>query len=78
MPFVDFVPPGDSWKQPCRSPEHEPPPMIVLRPGTHTWRCPSCGAERTINVREVTLRFSRPLPRSTWSGYPSLKKETTR
>ena len=46
MPFVDFQP----IKEPCMSPEHNPPSMMVLQPGTHTWKCPKCGAIQKINV----------------------------
>lgn len=32
------------------SKEHDPPTMINLRPGIHTWKCPNCGQETTFEV----------------------------
>lgn len=57
MPFVHYEKPSNQWSPPpCRSPEHNPPGNIVLRPGTHTWKCPKCEREQTIVVNEVSLR----------------------
>ena len=39
----------------CRSPEHNPPNMVVLKPGMHVWRCPSCGRQITFRVPERIL-----------------------
>ena len=50
MPFIKHTPPP----KPCLSPEHNPPGMIVLPPGEHLYRCPSCGTETTIYVPQVT------------------------
>ena len=49
MPFEEFVsfPPDES----CRSNEHNPPRMIVLEPGIHTWRCPQCGQAQQVVVK---------------------------
>lgn len=30
----------------CQHPEHNPPGMIVLEPGTYEYTCPSCGARQ--------------------------------
>lgn len=47
-PFVAHEPFDDDR---CRCPEHDPPGMIVLPEGCHTWRCPSCGMETPVIVR---------------------------
>ena len=44
---------------PCRHPEHEPPTLIVLAPGTYEYICPGCGAEVIFTVPLVTC-YSRP------------------
>lgn len=31
------------WVSQCRHPEHDPPTMIVLQPGTYRHTCPACG-----------------------------------
>ena len=50
MPFKDRDE-TKTWKpNPCRSPEHTPPSMMVLPPGSHTWVCPACGKEITFFV----------------------------
>lgn len=51
MPFVKYI----KNKKPCLSPEHNPPNMIVLEPGTHTWKCPACGKETKFTVNGVYL-----------------------
>lgn len=51
MPFIKHVKP----KEICRHPEHNPPGMILLPPGSHTWQCPACGKTVTFTVKEVTL-----------------------
>ncbi len=38
MPFI-----GYEEEKICTNPEHNPPTMIVLPPGKHTYQCPSCG-----------------------------------
>lgn len=35
---------------PCTHPEHKPPTMIVLSPGTYEHECPSCGNKITFVV----------------------------
>lgn len=54
MPFVPN--PEGKWNcsEPCRHPEHEPPGMIVLPSGAHTWKCPGCG-------KTITFHVTRPL-----------------
>lgn len=43
----------------CLDPSHYPPTMIVLEPGIHTWKCPSCGKEQKVIVEErPTLKSS--------------------
>jgi hypothetical protein len=53
-------PEHDKWikQQPCLHPEHNPPTMIVLEPGTYEHTCPGCGR---------TITFVVP-PRPTWLG----------
>jgi len=48
MPFTDFKPHPKEDR--CIHPEHDPPGMIVLEPGTHTYECPGCGAKQTFTV----------------------------
>lgn len=50
MPFVK----SEAWQpeRRCRHREHNPPRMIVLEPGSHTWECPACGERQTITVAE--------------------------
>lgn len=50
MPFIKHEPPQRS----CTSPEHNPPTMIVLPPGQHTYQCPACGQITEFYVGEVT------------------------
>lgn len=50
MPFTDFVP----YDEVCRHPEHNPPGLIVLKPGRHTYVCPGCGATALVDVPKVT------------------------
>ncbi len=44
-------------KQPCLSPEHNPPMNIYLEPGTYEYVCPSCG-ERVVFVVPMVTRAS--------------------
>ena len=65
MPFIKHKPPP---KPPCRSPEHNPPAMIVLPPGTHTWQCPCCGETVTFTVIQPLLSDQKLLPdRERWT-----------
>jgi len=34
----------------CRHPEHNPPSMIVLPPGTYQHECPKCHKTITFNI----------------------------
>jgi len=52
MPFKkikDFK----EWNDPnpCKSPNHNPPTMIVLQPGTYEWECPDCHFTQTVVVK---------------------------
>lgn len=53
-----FIKKDIGYKSPCvkicTSPEHNPPSMISLQPGTYTWKCPGCGQETTFTVRGYT------------------------
>ena len=40
--------------KPCLHPEHNPPTMIVLEPGTYEYTCPGCGEKTTFVVPQVT------------------------
>lgn len=53
MPFTDYEP--EQIEKRCRDPQHNPPSMIVLKPGTYTWECPACGAKQTFTVRGAYL-----------------------
>jgi len=53
MPFTDYEPPPK--KRVCRNPEHNPPRMLVLQEGTHTYKCPSCGETQTFTVTKPNL-----------------------
>lgn len=49
MPFIDHTPPKK--RDFCRNPEHNPPTMVVLPDGTHTWQCPTCGETQSFTVQ---------------------------
>lgn len=51
MPFTGFEPPPPP---PCRHPGHNPPNLMRLKPGTHTWTCEACGQSVTFTVPLVT------------------------
>lgn len=40
----------------CKSPEHNPPPLMVYPPVEHVWKCPECGQEQRVLVLEPLLR----------------------
>ena len=40
--------------RPCLSPDHNPPSMIVLSPGTYEHVCPACGRVTVFSVSGVT------------------------
>ena len=50
--FTGYKPPTSEEK--CMDMEHKPPSHIVLKPGTHTYTCPSCGKITTIHVPLIT------------------------
>lgn len=53
---MPFLPQKDElWDlpKPCMSREHNPPTMIVLKPGTHIWICPLCGQEQMVYVPRI-------------------------
>lgn len=52
MPFIEHIPPSKQKR--CRSTEHNPPSLIVLKPGTHKWKCPNCGLVQTIIVPDIS------------------------
>ena len=56
MPFVRHEP----WVkfEFCSSPEHNPPSLMVLPPGIHTWECPVCGVRQTVIIPEHTLEVT--------------------
>lgn len=55
MPFTKY----EKWapRQFCKNPEHNPPTMINLPPGIHTYECPACGYTQTIKVQEPTCTY---------------------
>lgn len=57
MPFIPNPEEAKKWdyKEPCRHPEHNPPGMIVLPPGLHTYQCPGCGEAHTFRVTTPML-----------------------
>jgi len=63
MPFKKIEEPKP-WKarRACRHPEHEPPKMIVLRPGTYEWECPGCGEKQIVVVPEGPTWSARSVP----------------
>ena len=53
MPFKKIANPPVPWhSRRCQHPEHDPPGMIVLPPGTHEWQCPKCHAKQFVTIRE--------------------------
>lgn len=67
MPFISYEPLPNSM-QPCTHPEHNPPGMIVLTPGTYTYQCPACGQITTFTVgprptcESHTIQDALPVP----------------
>ena len=53
MPFIDHEPIQEDIR--CKHPEHNPPAFISLKPGTHKWICPSCGAVQFVTIKSPTL-----------------------
>lgn len=56
MPFVPLDPKEkEAWaKEPCKSPEHNPPAHIVIKKPCK-WVCPVCGKETYIYPSKFTL-----------------------
>jgi len=53
---MSFIPtPPEKKPEPCPHPEHNPPGMIVLPPGLHTYQCPGCNKIITFRVPKVSL-----------------------
>lgn len=48
------LPDAEAWKRPkpCYHPEHDPPGMIVLEPGSYEYTCPQCGHSTVFTVPE--------------------------
>lgn len=51
MPFIKHTPIEEDGF--CNDPEHNPPSMQVLAPGTHIYQCPNCGQLTTIKVPKI-------------------------
>lgn len=55
---------NDGWRHnahnTCQDPEHNPPTMIVLEPGTYRHTCPGCGRNMIFTVPGVTCRTTTP------------------
>lgn len=63
MPLERIDGDGLSWVKTCRHPEHSPPTMIVLQPGTYRHICPACGNQVVFVVGPgPTLGEVRPGP----------------
>lgn len=44
------------WKiEKCISPEHDPPNMMSLPPGTYEWTCPVCGKKQIFVINGVFM-----------------------
>lgn len=54
MPFVKFTP--HEFEKQCRHPNHNPPSMIVLQPGVHTYQCPACKQEQTLTIHKPMMK----------------------
>lgn len=56
MPFVKHENIKESiCKNACKDPEHNPPSMIVLKPGIHHYECPSCKNIQIIIQKDGSL-----------------------
>jgi hypothetical protein len=51
MPFI-FKPP--KIDKSCTHPEHNPPNMMVYKPGTYVYKCPACGKITRFTVKGYT------------------------
>lgn len=45
---------GKEPEYPCQHPGHNPPGLMVYKPGTYEWTCPGCGAKTVFTVPMVT------------------------
>ncbi len=50
--FIKYEP--INIKEKCLNEEHNPPSHISLKPGRHTYECPSCGKITIINIPLIT------------------------
>lgn len=57
MPLRKISEPS-SRRERCLSPEHNPPNMIVLQPGTYEHECPSCGHVTVFTIPLITCSTS--------------------
>ncbi len=55
MPFIEHIPLPLKKEDSCQNPEHNPPTMIVLPAGQHTYQCPECGKIQTLTVMGIRL-----------------------
>lgn len=64
MPFVPLDPKEkDEFKEPCRSPEHDPPShMVITRP--MKWVCPACKC--SVIIRPDVVRCTVPPMGAKW------------
>lgn len=46
---------ADIRSQPCLNPEHNPPSMMVFKPGTYEHTCPGCGSKTIFTVPYVSF-----------------------
>jgi hypothetical protein len=51
---------GPSEVDPCQSPEHNPPSMLVYQPGWYEWECPACGHKQKFHVPGLTCWVKAP------------------
>lgn len=51
-PFIDHT----DFNEPkqCNHPEHNPPSMILLPSGIHTWQCPCCKKKTPVMIDKIT------------------------
>jgi hypothetical protein len=57
-----------SRRERCLSPEHNPPNMIVLQPGTYEHTCPSCG-HATVFTIPLIICSAPPVRETYFPGY---------
>ena len=54
MPTRKISTPKEDRQKVCVHPEHNPPSMMVFKPGTYEHICPACGKKQIFVVRGVT------------------------